>query len=59
MWGTLAHIDFYLDNPHQVSVSFPYASVDVIVNIDTDTDVVARCGQGLNQLSFHGLVPKW
>ena len=39
----IAHINLYLDNPHQASISYPFSSINTSVNTDTD----ARCGQGL------------
>ena len=39
----MAHIDLYLYNPHQMSVSHPFPSIDASVNGDAD----AWCGQGL------------
>ena len=41
----IAHINLYLNNPHQVSVSYPFSSIDAIVNVDGDTG--ARCYQGV------------
>ena len=41
----IAHINLYLNNPHQVSVSYPFSSIDTIVNADGDTG--ARCDQGV------------
>ena len=42
----IAHIDLYLFNPHQASVSSPFSSFDACINADADAD--AWCGQGLN-----------
>ena len=40
----MVHIDLYLDNPHQASVSYPFSSIDASVDADADADI--RCGQG-------------
>ena len=34
----MAHIDLYLSNPHQVSVSYPFSSIDASVIADADAD---------------------
>ena len=39
----MADIDLHLCNTHQVSVSYPFSSIDASINADAD----ARCGQGL------------
>ena len=39
----MAHIDLYLDNPHQASTSYPFSSNDASMNTDSDANV--RCGQ--------------
>ena len=43
----MADIDFYLDNSHQASVSYPLSSIGASINADANTDANARCGQGL------------
>ena len=41
------HIDLYLDNPNQASVSYPFSSIDASINADADAD--ALYGQGLKR----------
>ena len=43
----MAHIDFYLFNPHQASASYPFSSIDASVDADADADPDTRGGQGL------------
>ena len=38
---------FFLYNPHQAWVSYPFSSIDASVNTDADAD--ARCGQGITK----------
>ena len=34
----MAHINLYLYNPHQVSRSYPFSSIDASVNTDSDAN---------------------
>ena len=45
----MAHINLYLDNPHQALASYPLTSIDTSINADADDYADARCGQGLKQ----------
>ena len=47
----MAHMDLYLCNPYQASVSYPFSSIDISINADAeaDADAYASCGQGLRQ----------
>ena len=42
----MAYTDLCLDNLHQVSVSYPFLTIDASINADTETDADAWCGQG-------------
>ena len=43
----MAHIDWYLCNPHQASVSYPFSDIVASANADADAGADAGCGQGL------------
>ena len=37
----MAHINLYLCNPHQVSASYPFSSIDASVHIDAYANAVS------------------
>ena len=41
----MAHINLYLYNTHQASVSYPFTIIDASITTDADADVDTRCTQ--------------